>query len=226
MEIAIAEDFPKTQYMEVVQRLSVYLSRLGVDAGTVPGFAGYAGGWNALIIRFRAADEYCSAAATLLARNYGSMNYEERYQQQRALFGFFANAMSAVESCCFAVYHICKMKEPELFAADDRAVTVSSTAQAVQASFPGTGLDSELTRLVRDAAWIELGRIRNMLVHRVSPGTTIHMSTAGAPPPPPAEWTGLGIALEPSLVSKRRAWLTDEIIRLVETTLAWVEANF
>jgi hypothetical protein len=226
VDIAVARDFPKSEYMEVEQRISVYLSGLGVDAGTVPGFSGYAGGWNALIIRFRAADEDCSAAALPLARNFGGMPLEDRYNGERALFGFFANAMSTVESCCFAIYQMARMKNPAAFNAEERSVKVESTADAVAAAFPGTTLASDLAQLVQDPIWARVKYIRNTLVHRESPGITIYINTVGAPPAPPAEWTGRGVVLEPALVNDPMSWLGREITTLVGATLGWVKSNF
>jgi hypothetical protein len=226
VDIAVAGDFPKSEYMEVERHLSVYLSGLGIDAATVPGFSGYAGGWNALIMRFRAADEECLAAASLLARNFGGMPLEDRYHGERALFGFFASTMSSVESCCFAIYHMARMKNPAAFNANERSVTVDSTADAMAAAFPATTLASELAHLRQDQMWARIKVIRNTLVHRESPGITVFISVAGAPPAPPAQWTGSGMVLDPSLVNDPRLWLGTEITALVTATLEWVKSSF
>jgi hypothetical protein len=60
-------------------------------------------------MRFRAADEECAVASTLLAQPLGGA--EDRHLKERAIFGFFANAISAVESCCFANYHLGRMTQ-------------------------------------------------------------------------------------------------------------------
>jgi hypothetical protein len=224
VDIAVAADFPKADCMEVEQRIAAYIARLGADATTVPGFAGYAGGWNGLIMRFRAADEEGSVASKSLARHQGGLSTEDRYFQERALFGFFANAMSAIESCCFTIYNLGRMRQPTLFTVSDRDVNVGVTADAVATAFPGTPLVAELSALRVDGNWLSLKNIRNTLVHRESPGITIFMSLAGAPPPPPAEWTGRGVVLEPALVDNPRAWLGGAITRLVGVTLAFVRA--
>lgn len=115
MDIEVAADFPKVDYLEVEQRLSKYLGKRQVDTGTVPDFSGYVGGWNAVVLRFRAADEDCSMAATSLARDQNGLTAEDRYQQERPLLGFFVHAQSAVESCCFAIYHIARMRKAGSF---------------------------------------------------------------------------------------------------------------
>jgi hypothetical protein len=226
VDISVAADFPKADYMEVERRIAVYVASLGVDAAPVPGFAGYIGGWHGLIMRFRAADEDRSFATKFLARLQGDLSAEDRYLQERALFGFFGNAMSAVECCSFTIYHLGRMRCPTRFAASDRKVDVSLTAAEMAKVFPGTPLGAELSALNADRTWLRLKEIRHTLVHRESPGITIFNGAAGAAPARPAEWTGHGVVLEPALVDDPRTWLGVAVTRLVITTLAFVSANF
>jgi len=226
MDITAPPDFPKADYLEVEQRLSTYLEGLHVDAGTVPGFRGYAGGWNAVILRFRAADEDSSAAAISLARFQGGLSNEERYEQERPLFGFFVNAQSAIESCCFGIYHIACMRNPTAFSRTEYAITPDSASSDFAATYPGSGIASELDRLTSDATWNRIKDIRRILFHRMHPGITIYIGTVGAAPPPPAEWTDRGVVLEPALVNNPRDWLASEVSLLVAATLDFVKAQF
>src|ERR1700730_17430274 len=112
MDISMPADFPKATYQRVEEHISRHLE--GTNAGTVPGFFGYAGGWNCLAIRYRSADEYASSALSTLATP-GSLSNEERYAQERDLLGFFANTVSALESCCFGAYHLGVMTKSPFF---------------------------------------------------------------------------------------------------------------
>ncbi len=226
VDITVPADFPKTDYMEVEQRLSTYLGGLGVSAGGIRGFSGYAGGWNAVILRFRAASEDCIAAASLLACNQGSLSNEQRYQQERSLLGFFVNAQSAVESCCFAVYHIACMRNPGAFLLEEHHVNPNSAQHAIAPEYPGSTLAAELTNLAGDTTWKQIKHIRRVLFHRMHPPTTFFIATLGAPPPRPAEWTGRGVVLEPALVIDRRGWLGAAISGLVGATLDFVKTQF
>jgi hypothetical protein len=225
VDITVAPDFPKAAYMEVEERLSKYLSDLNVDAGTVAGFRGYAGGWNAIILRYRSADDDCMLAAQSLAKYQGGLSTEERYQQERPLFAFFCSAQSAIESCCFGIYHIGCLRNPGGFTRKERAVTPEAAHSDFAAAYPGSVLTNELGLLVDHATWKEIKHIRRILFHRMHPGITIFVS-AGGPPPPPAEWTTEGIKLEPALVNDPRAWLATATTRLVEATLDFVKTNF
>jgi hypothetical protein len=227
VDIPVPEDFPKADYLEVERRIAVYMASLGPDAAVVPVFAGYIGGWHALIMRFRAADEDRSVATKFLARPQGDLSLEDRYLQERALFGFFGNAMSTVECCCFSIYHLGRMRCPTRFAASDREVDVRLTATEVAEVFPCTSLDTELSALRADTTWRSLKEIRHTLVHRESPGITIFATAgAGAATAPPAKWTDRGVVLEPALVDNPRTWLCVAVTRLVSATLAFVSANF
>ena len=225
MDVGAAVDFPEADYIEVEQQVAGYVARLGVSAPRPEGFAGFLGGWNALTMRFRAAAEESLAARMFLVRSQGDLSAEDRYLQERALFGFFANAMSAVESCCFTIYHLGQMRQPTFFALPDDRVTVSVTSDAFALAFPGTQVDVELSALKVAPDWLNIKSIRNTLVHRESPGITI-FAGAGTMPVRPAEWTGREVVLEPSLVDIPRAWLGTAVARLVGTTLDFVKTNF
>jgi hypothetical protein len=225
MDLQMPADFPHATYMAVEARISHHLAahKPGVDAGTIPGFSGYAGGWNGLAIRFRASDEYGASAIHLLTTLPGSPPNEDRYAQERDLFGFFANAVAAVESCCFAIYHLGLMAQPRFFTKLSDEVDWKDTTTSVADAFGGSRLDQVLARLRGDAAWRDIRDVRNMLVHRASsPGRTVYAATAEAVAAgyvvPPAEWTGLGIALDRSLVEPHRVWLGQTVERLIGAT--------
>ncbi len=224
-DIVVAADFPKTTYMEVESQVSRYLSTLGVDAATVPGFAGYAGGWNALIMRFRAADEYSMSAIEWLTTQPGSPANQVRFTQERDLFGFFAQAVSAVESCCFATYHIGRLARPTHFGLPPESVTARASAVAFSSAFPSTPLDVALASLTASAEWKRMRDIRNMLIHRESPGRTVFLGSGPGYTPRPAEWTGLGTTLDAPLVELPRQWLAQETQELVDATHDFVLAE-
>lgn len=215
-------DFPKAAYQGVEAHISQHLE--GVNAGTVPGFFGYAGGWNGLVIRFRAAAEYASLALPTLATPR-SLSNEERYAQERDLLGFFANTVSAVESCCFAVYHLGVMTKSPFFGKPAEEVNVKATAAALSTAFSGSALDTVLSGLKHDATWRRINNIRNILVHRESPGRTVFVGT-GSYQSPPAQWTVHGVALDESLVRPNREWLGQTVIQLVRATDDFVRSQF
>jgi hypothetical protein len=146
--------------------------------------------------------------------------------QERDLFGFFANAVAAIDSCCFAVYHIGRLARPNLFRLAARKVSVAATEAAVASAFAGSSLDGALTQLVSDAMWQCICNHRNILVHRESPARTLFMSLDSGYVPPPARWTKYGDELRPPLVEQPRIWLGHVIDKLVEATDELVRPAF
>ena len=201
MDIDVAPDFPKATYLAVEQHVSAYLTAKRVVSP-------YTGGWDGLILRFRAADEDGVAAAALLAGST-TLTDDERYSPERSLFGFFVNATSAVECCCFAIYHLGRMVLPSSFNAPEHGINVNTTATAVKMALPCTPLDRALSALLRDPNWRSVRSARNMLVHSASP----------------RKWTGRGIVLEPALVTGPRTWLGQAVTGLVDATFGFVTTN-
>lgn len=156
----------------------------------------------------------------------GEVTNEDRYQQQRLLLGFFVNAQSAVESCCFGIYYIGCMRNPTAFSLDERDVNPGAAYSNFVAEYPGSDLTHKLGNLRKDRTWKGIKHIRRILLHRMHPGLTTYMSAVGAPPPPPAEWTGQGVVLQPALVNEPRTWLATAISELVGATLSFVKKYF
>lgn len=224
MDIRMPSDFDMTSYLAIERQLSQYLE--GSDAGNVPGFSQYAGGWNAVVIRFRAADEYGAAAAASLAVWQGSLANEDRYVQERDLFGFFANVVATMDSACFSLYHMGMIAKSPCFTRPPEEVTIRATTSAISAGFPGTAVDRFLTALTADSMWMKVKARRNILLHRESPGRTFFVGAGAGVPAAHAAWTTYGDALDASLVEPYRSWLGAAVGRLAAAILEWVQAVF
>lgn len=222
MDIWMPSDFPKDRYLRVEDHVSRFLS--ATSAGAVKGFSEYMGGWNALAFRFRAADVHGRAALVWLERYQGSLSNDERYEEECELFSFFANMVATVESCCFGIYHLGVIANKRHFSLPADGVTVRATATAILGALPSSPMATALSKLTADPAWRKSNLIRNILVHRESPGRTIFLSTGGSAPLPPAKWTSHNYALDSSLVSPDRSWLGATIQELVEAAEALVIA--
>jgi hypothetical protein len=223
VDIDVAKDFPRTSYQAVEKRVAAYVGSLPASASPVPGVSEFFGGWNALILRFRATDEFRAAAIGSLGQG-GAPPNDVRYEQERDVFGFYANVLSTVESCSYAIYHLARVAGVSGFDRKPREVTVWATATAVATSLPGSPLDVALHGLISSSAWDDLREVRNILLHRESPARTIYMGTDGATVPP-AEWTALGLALDATLVEVPRAWLGTTTQQLVEAAEAFAVAS-
>jgi hypothetical protein len=133
----------------------------------------FAGAWQALSYRYKAVAEYDELFAAAVIQYGPGPGPEERYMQERVLFGFFSNALSLFDAYCYAIFAIGAIIKPLEFrlssAADERNVSIKSTLSAYQKSFPGCPLGQAVNALKTDAAYASLSNIRNILNHRGTP---------------------------------------------------------
>jgi hypothetical protein len=80
--------------------------------------------WVGLGYRARAADDY--AADLIRLSEIESLSFEDKYEVQRALLGFFVSAVSALECFVFAAYVIAASHDSRLDPAQERNVTIGA----------------------------------------------------------------------------------------------------
>jgi hypothetical protein len=117
------------------------------------------------------------------------------------------------------------MTKSPFFSKPAEEVNVKATASALSSGFPGSALDQVLAGLKHDETWWKIKNIRNILVHRESPGRTVFMGS-GSYQSPPAQWTIHGVAIDESLVSPNRRWLGQIVNELVDATDHFVRTQF
>ncbi len=176
----------------------------------------FGGGWNAVAYRFHAVAD-ADVTFTNSVRAYGDGPAQpHRYRQERALFTFFVNGLSCIESLCYSLFAIGSMLDPHHFAMatedDLRAVSPQSTLKSYEAAFKQESLTGELRKLVSSSDSKEWVYVRNKLAHRVAPGRIINMATH-AGPVAPAEWkiTPNTIFIDATTTRSRRRWLAEAL---------------
>src|SRR3712207_4890015 len=137
-------------------------------------FPHYAGGWNGLVYRFRACAEHDTAFTMSIRRGGKAPQPNERYVQERELFGFFVTGVSAIESFCYSLFAIGAMlnlKEFNIIEARHlKAINPKQTTEHFSTVFPNEELTIALAGMLRDAHYDEWCAIRNILAHRAAPG--------------------------------------------------------
>jgi hypothetical protein len=231
--IEMPSDFPTVLYNAVAGRLGGrYQSQNPVVWGE------YAGGWNAVAIRFRTtagADERFTASI----KRTPAPPHDERQAQEEDLFAFFVNGYAAIESFCYAAFALGALLQPADFPmssdGDLQAITPGKTQQKYAAHCAGSPLDAVLSGLVAskaDPAYRNWGRIRNVLAHRAAPGRIQHAHIhegPGAVPTPdqPAEWKMLGgLTLDERTTADRRKWLAGALAQCVRAADAFTQTHF
>ena len=128
----------------------------------------YAAAWNGVAVRLRSAVEYDEEFAGLIAATTAPP-HEERYAQERALFGCVAAALSTVECFYMAAYCAAAALAPTsipLTAAKHLILRPSEVAAAYRVWEPSDPFTNSLASVASATELRALEDLRNTLAHR------------------------------------------------------------
>ena len=217
-----AVGFPVAQY-ESVQK------RMGPQQPLHPEmYRHYAGGWNAVRNRAigcqKCADEYTS----LFTKQGVSPAQEARIAQDNALFGFFAYALSTIESWFFAMHAVASILHPADFPmttdSDLKDIMPTLASQRFDAAYTKSAISNAMKRILSEPTYKEWKDLRNVLVHRSAPGR--HFFQPDRSTPRDADWVGMGIVLDHDTLASRYPWLTSVVETLVDAADKFTEQSF
>jgi hypothetical protein len=221
--LVVPSDFPTTPFEKIHARLIAKVDTQGVV------YREYAGAWNAVSYRFLAATHYSDEFTNSMKKFGSSAASDERYRQERSLFGFFTNGLSAIEATFYGLFAIGAFLSPSSFrmmtAKEQQSVTPGSTQTAYIKNFSKEPILKVFDQLLSDQVYTELKHIRNVLAHRAAPGRKAFVSL-GDSELLPEEWKLLNISMDDQLTDSRRAELARLLTMLLLGTQAFVEAKF
>jgi hypothetical protein len=210
--IQMPADFPLATYNDIHAHIAPLQPRFP-DA-----YPHHAGTWNAVAIRFRSAAEADDVFQSSLNE---PSSVEQRFRQEVALFQFFTNSVSVLDSCAYALHATGNMIDTAAFPLTGkslRAADFRGVAKSFKQQFPGDALAAALVSTDADALATELRDVRNFLTHRVASTRSYVMATAG--PNPPVRWeighleasSGVqAIQIDSQVTSRYRTWLTGRL---------------
>jgi hypothetical protein len=115
---------------------------------------------------------------------------ERRFEEDQLLYGFFTNALSAIESFCFAAYFLGTALKKSDFEPEPKLWRTNP--ERTLCCYRNLYSNSPFTKALRRCIWSEqyasIRAIRNMLSHRFSPGRIISASTRPGFVDPPDLW--------------------------------------
>jgi hypothetical protein len=128
---------------------------------------------NGLVYRFRACDEHRSRVTVSLGDT--SPPQPKRYEQERDLFAFYAEGLSALGCFYYGLYFVGTHADAATFplSANPRDVTPKRVTPIFEAAYAGEQLTKTL-RTVDDVEFKAWSDVRNYLSHRGAPGRTNH----------------------------------------------------
>jgi hypothetical protein len=209
-QLAAPPDFPA----ELLERVHIAISDPDEARRQTPEWAEWAGACNGLLYRFLACAEHGDAVVDSLIKST-SPPQPERYEQEKLLFDFFAEGLSALECLYYGVYFIGALADPGGLAAtvDKRQVAPGHVTKCFEATYAGEALTGRLRAVLSTPEYSAWRDTRNVLSHRSSPGRDFRTGGSDAG----TYW--MGSELSADVFGPRRAWLAssiDEILSALE----------
>ncbi|MBA4190910.1 MAG: hypothetical protein C0467_23220 [Planctomycetaceae bacterium] len=195
----------------------------------------------ALAYRFLACSDHDSAFSKLVAEHGVAPPIQQRYEQERELFNFFVNGLSAIECLSYSLHAVAGIIDSTSFPLDTfkkkKAVSLELTVKRFEKRFPGDGLTQALHSLLDDKENERWEGIRNILTHRVTFGRAFsknlsfpELDTACFHPvelkPKGEDKTELEvIVIDETTTRQRREWLSASITKVLVEAETFVTRN-
>lgn len=192
-----------------------------------------AGSHNGVRYRLKACADY-SDEFTHSIKTFGdSPPLIERYQQERALFGFFVSGYSVLDSFSFFMHtaatqinatHFPMQKPGHL-----KGIGCKTTAGVFARPFPEEAITTELTKAIADPMFTQWDNFRNILAHRTAPGRAFYASLGTSIPDPPPDWKiapATKLKIDANLTQCRLAWLVETLAKLVSAADVFAQKHF
>ena len=146
--IKLPSSFPDGLFATVKDRISSKVPSAS------PALEQLAGSHNGVRYRLRACADYSDEFTQSVQQFGDSPSAEERYQQERLLFGFFVSGYAVLDSFCFFIYFAAAQLQPGHFHTQlpghIKNISCKSTPAAFAKAFPGEGITTALKALVAD----------------------------------------------------------------------------
>jgi hypothetical protein len=160
-------DFPFQEYETVNARAAPLL------AGQAELSREFGAAWNAVAYRFQAVVEHGESVSASLSKHGAGPPSEERYRQERDLYGFFASGYSTLEAAFYGLHFVGAYLRPDLFQIKNKRQIGAPSGKLFTAAFPADQLGAVWAIILEDPAYKTWGEIRNVLIHRTAPGRAI-----------------------------------------------------
>lgn len=202
-DLPMPSDFPNEPYESTLELIAP-LAQVEKEH-----YLHFAGAWNAVKYRFIAMAEHGEDFTQSILD--GGRGPNDRYRQERDLFGFFSNGFSVFEAAFYGLFTVGSILRPDRFpmrtAEEQQSISPSLVRKTFTREFPTDALVVAINELAAQPQYSEWRNIRNVLTHRSAPGRRLYMSNTGETPPDEWNILGLNIPLNASLTATRRAAL-------------------
>jgi len=216
-------DFPSPRYVKVSAALLKYKDTHRAQ------WLSFGLGWNGVAYRYRALFEYDDQFTTSVTGYSNSPIFEERYNQGKALFGFFANSTSDIECFFYSNYCIASILKPDVFSISDadklRSINPKKVKEKFQTCFPTDCISVMMDECIKDATYTKMSEVRDVLTHRGIPPRSFYrggerdgMATIPDNIKAPVDQWLYDLPIDKKTTASRRIWLTDTLNVLIAAT--------
>lgn len=214
-------DFPVETYNKVHSCLVKY-------GGTHQGQRKSFGlGWNGLAYRYRALVDYDNEFTTSIKIS-NAPPPEERFKQSKALFGFFINALSAIECFFYSAHCMASILNPGAFPisrSKDLRFYPEEVATNFNTNFTSDSISIKMRLCLAEPTYTEMKDMRDVLTHRGSPPRAFyaggnHNGIATMPKniKDPSDHWQFDLLVDEQTTVYRRQWLCDKLKELIIAT--------
>jgi len=181
-------------------------------------------GWNGLAYRYRALVDYDEEFTTSVKVS-NSPPPDERYKQEKALLGFFVNALSAIECFFYSAHCMASILEPSEFPisrSKDLRFYPEQVATKFNTNFPDDCLSIEMRLCLDEPTYKEMKDMRDVLAHRGMPprifyagGDLNGMVTMPKNIKDPSDQWQFDLPVDAQTTASPRQWLYDALKGLI-----------
>ncbi len=222
-------DFPSDIYLQVNTDLAKFKATHEDQQSS------FGMGWNGVAYRYRSSIDYDREFTNSVIKYSNSPPHEERYNQERYLFGFFVNAISTLECFFFSNYCIASILKPMEFPmirARNLKFYPSDVEENFNILFPSDSLSIKQTKCLKDPYFKKIKDMRDVLSHRGMPPRSFYR---GGPRDGMAtmpdnirdlstQWQ-FDFPIDQQTTSLPRAWLSTMLQELIEATVNFCNSN-
>jgi hypothetical protein len=154
----------------------------------------------------------------------------ERYIQEKELFHFFIDGYSTLDCFAYALYIVASTIKPTLFPIESSKLkkvyftNILDKFNLIKSDLQHEKIIDKLN-LVKDSEdFKDWNRIRNALIHRISPGRTFHLQVGSTRQRGKTTWNidNRIFDINECFTSSRFSWLEDSLINLLDAMLDFV----
>lgn len=181
-------------------------------------------GWNGIAYRYRALVEYDEQFTTSVKIS-NSPPHEERYKQEKALFGFFVNTVSAIECFFYSAYCMASILKPDVFPlskSKDLKFYPQHVASKFKVTFSEDCLSIKMEQCLNESTYKGMRDMRDVLTHRGMPPRAFYrggdrngMATMPANIKEPSDQWQFDLPVNAQTTVSRRQWLCDALKGLI-----------